>query len=107
MNDLIKFFSNKGLFFSDKELDEIEDIVLGQFNVSLFRRLGVLEAGVNTLLASKDEQIMPTMSVKDACAALGLSRSTFDRMEGVTKVKRGGKWYVSRKWVENFHTIHM
>jgi len=74
---------------------------------NIIQKLIEIEAKLNILLSQKEKNDMPVMSVKDACKALGISRSTFDRMERVEKVKRGGKWYVSRSWVENYHTINI
>lgn len=73
----------------------------------LIQKLTEIEAKLDILLSQKEKNDMPVMSVKDACKALGISRSTFDRMQKVEKVKKGGKWYVSRAWVENYHTINL
>lgn len=72
---------------------------------SLLQKLNEIEAKINILLSQKEKNDMPVMSVKDACRFLGMSRSTFDRLKNVQKVKKGGKWYVSRAWVENYHTV--
>ena len=73
----------------------------------IIQKLIEIEAKIDKLLSQKEKNDMPVMSVKDACRALCVSRSTFDRMEGVEKVKKGGKWYVSRQWVEKYHTINL
>lgn len=70
------------------------------------QKLIEIEAKLDILLSQKEKNDTPVMSVKEACKALGISRSTFDRMDKVEKVKKGGKWYVSRAWVESYHTIN-
>ena len=75
--------------------------------MEIMQKLIEIDGKLDILLSQKEKNDMPVMSVKDACKALGISRSTFDRMDKVEKVKKGGKWYVSRSWVLNYHTINL